>query len=255
MTDTYYADTSEQIRNSIARQMADFANQAVGQFLEDSSEGLAAETEIPLLKLTEIVRSHHTRAASAFLKRRCPWISATDVSLGCSAVPAGEASAGSTAMQDVLLRIELMSSSLEAIASLSVELASVTRKQKEPSLFADVLKHLDPFTLNQLEKYLHWLLGALEGKPEERKQIQAKIDMLDEAWFGCCQQHRMEVLENRGEGEEPLLPWKALFIAVYFRSHCLQLSPKSCSSMFPALAMFLDNRDMLQKSGAMDLLA
>ena len=241
MTELSIASSTDTIKDAIASQIADFANRTA-ELLERGKEGVLGDSQLPLLKLIQLLGSGATRAASAFVKKNYPWVSPTDVSLGCYA--AGGSSSSRKALTPILEQIE---GSLEAIAEVSVGLAS---GENDNSLFFRVLQRLDPYALNELEKYLRWQLSQAKPRTALSKELNTKLEVLSEAWKLCCMQHGVSVLAKEATG----VSWKALFISTYFQSQCLSFQAEFGRDTVPALALFLDNRDLLEESGALDLL-
>lgn len=229
------------IHNSIAEQMATYLNEAVDQLLDDGMQAIGSSTQLPLIKLLEVVQSRYTHSASLLLKRRYPWISATDVSLGCCIEPRD--------MGAVERQLDRLNLSLDAVAGLCM---TAPRTSKGPAVFESVVKALDPYALHQLEKYVQW-----QNKEcgESLGETKAKLAAIEARWASLCHDYGVELLEEASKGDSLPMSWKSLFVATYFRLHCLSLCYHSNEEQLPALVLFLDNRVMLERCGAMDLVS
>lgn len=237
---TKSSPTRDSIQYNIAVQMADHLNQSVEELLEEGVQKMGKSTQLPLLKLIEVVQSRHLRTMSLFLKRRYPWISSTDVSLGCSSQSKEEKQ--SQLQEEIDKRIRSVSLSLDAVAGLSV---TAPRTSEQLSVFEYMVQQLTPYALHQLQKYVEWQKKeAKEGQAE----AEAKLEIIDATWRSLCVTYGVDLSSSKEQNT-----WKGLFIATYFRLHCLNLSSKQNLERLPALALFLDNREMLERSGAMDI--
>lgn len=235
-------DTQTRLKESIAEKLAEVANESVSQFFDKG--GCVDQAQIPILSFMKAVRAKSKDRFCQTLELKFPWLSEIDIALASFRVEwegRQHSCERGVFLNEVKEDFELIESNLLALCHVNME----SNPGEEVPIFVRILRELDPYTLNELEKFLRW-----QDDPAKESQLHA----INDAWRNLCVKHEINLLRNQNPRNEPIYSWKAYFIARYIK-RCAQEKgdERDALTTLLSLALLYDNRELLVENSLMQL--
>jgi hypothetical protein len=230
-------ETHQHLKECIATKLAQVANESVSQFFDKG--GAFGPAELPLFVFLKAVRGKQQGPLQKVLQKKFPWLSDVDIALAKFRLERDAKAAKvdcKVFIPEVVEDFGFIQSNMESILHIPID----HHPHEEEAVFVRILKKLDPFSLNQLEKFLVW-----SGTEKAEEQLVS----VREVWRDLCVKHEINVLRNQDPGNGKLFSWKLYFIARYFK-RCLKekKGQKDTLQTLLSLSLLFDNHEELKES-------